>query len=171
MPFKLGNCYLWPMTVQAAHWYKVIGQYLSDDFIAVGYALAHGSHELLMTHGQAEVDAWYYSLPVHPEEFVQCVINVQQQDKRDELPQDTRNESKKASVVDLSIMMQAHHGGDLAQWERYVSAPYILDLADVMAAQAGADGGLPAMLKSRANLALYYYERQIKDRAKNEPND
>jgi hypothetical protein len=60
--------------------------------------------------------------------------------------------------------MHAHHGGTIEDWEQYVSTGYIVDMADVLAAQSREKGGLVDMLCERANLALHYCCREIKKR-------
>ena len=169
-PVEVGGVWLWPFTVNSQHWFNEIGCKMYDPMQALAFAFANGSNSDIweMKFPQTKVALWYSRITATDEQIIMAISEVHDQDSKDELPVDEKDKPKNNNtcIVQLSEMMHALHGGESEQWERYLSCSYINDLADILSDQASESGGLNAMLTSRANLALHYAIREIKDRQK-----
>lgn len=161
-PCRAGNAVLWPRTVQAVHWFDRIGCDLPDAEYALAYCMAFGRDKDLMLAGQSEVERWKKSLTCTQDELTDAMAEVIRQETKDPVPASPAQRA--ASVAELAMMMQAMHGGDIDQWEQHVSVGYLCSLVDAYTAQT-LEGGLDRMLRDRANSALYYAVKKIKDRA------
>jgi len=128
-PVECGTAILWPLTIHAVDWLDGNGFSLSTISPQMGYAMAHcySSGLELDTYGAAAVKAvekWYKKLRCTPAAFAECIRQVDDQDRKPDLPQDSNG--KPMSLGDFSAFLTAVCGADADLWERRCSVSYAL---------------------------------------------
>lgn len=141
-PVSIGGYYLWPLTMRAIDWLEANECDLDKVTPALGYAMCYGrseSSELDVYGIEAEkaVKAWFRSLRVHMNEFIEAVSQVDAQDTKPELPPDPTG--KPMTLGDFSCFLSATCGGNADFWERRVSLSYGLSVLSMIVQQNHAD--------------------------------
>lgn len=140
-PVKVGQCWLWPLTMLSVDWLERNGFRTDAVTPALGYAMAYGSDtERMSQYGrEAEkaVNEWYRTLPVTPAEFVEAVTQLDRQDTRIAMPLDA--DARPMSVGEFSMFLTAVAGGDPDFWERRCAVSYSLSVLTTVVIQNHAD--------------------------------
>ena len=168
-PVSVGGVWLWPLTLSASKWFSDTGCRILDGEFALAYAMAHGRDADLECVNPVEVLAWGWRLRCTRRELRAAVAEVLAQEERDRLPPS----DDAPTHGDIVLKLMAANGGDVRQWENYVSFGCVIDLLETMAAQSEADdkGGAEKFYKRRANVAFAYCLNRIKKRAAGESED
>lgn len=145
IPISVGGAVLWPMTLCATSWVSRIGDTIhpKDMAVAIAYGMAHGRSE----HGEFDVGdelavkaaiEWGKRLTCTPEELVEAIEQVTDQDSIPDLPDLPGNGD--TSLDELSMFLAASCGGTPEAWERNCSVSYALGVINRVIRQNMADG-------------------------------
>jgi hypothetical protein len=141
-PVYCGGAWLWPLTMLAVEWLQDNRVDLSIISPAIGYAMAHGRSdggEMDSNGRQAEADVkrWWRGLRCTPEEFRECVRQVDAQDAKPDLP--TNPDGHPMTMGDLCAFLSATCGADADFWERRCSLGHVLAVVAAVVQQNHAD--------------------------------
>lgn len=145
VPVPVAGLWLWPLSLYASDWLERVGSDLSDraSLFATAYAMAFGrsdGNELNVTGREAEkaVLAWGRRLRCTPDELMEAVEQVMEQDAGHDLPQDP--DGKPMAIGDFSAFLAATCGGDADFWERRCAQGYAFAVLNAAVKQNMADG-------------------------------
>jgi hypothetical protein len=131
-PVECGGIVLWPLTMQAASWYKRIGCVLPCAKYALAYAMAN-QYDTAITLPESRKDAerivtsWASRLRVTVDGLMQAIDAVLTQDEDHDLPPPAPgDEAIGMTEGDLSAWLSAY-GGTPELWERQVAESYARD--------------------------------------------
>ena len=166
-PVEVGGAWLWPMTLAASAWFDEYGCNYKDAEMALAYAMAHGKDDKIEYSGERDIKMFARRLTCRRQPLRLAMSYVIAQDEQDAIPPPKHENHETPTQGDLSAMMMATCGGDVAMWERRVSIGYVAEVLSVQAAQESAgEKGDHSPAWKRANLALAYALEAIEKRGK-----
>jgi uncharacterized protein YeaC (DUF1315 family) len=165
-PVQCGNRWLWPLSISARKWYQGAWEGCRSAREAMAYAMAHAHDERLYKATEREVGAWIDGTIATETQLEEAMNQVIAQELDPDMPPVPDSEGGGMTDGELSAALVATAGGDADTWERLCSRGYCIATLEILAAQQRADGKpLFDGAKSRAFLALGWYEKQIRERA------
>ena len=165
-PVHVGGAVLWPLTMAADQWWRAASPYATtnrEQIAVAAYAMAHcraidGLETVAPDRAVSVAGRWLKGLQCRPEEVVEAVALVQEQDDIEPDITDPKRQHSETSASGLVALLCALVGGPPDVWERQVAIGYIRQQLEAsyaqIAAKAGHDAAATRRIDATRNLGL-----------------
>lgn len=148
-PVHVGGAVLWPLTMAADQWWRAAAPYATsnkEQIAIAAYAMAHcrnidGLETVAPDRAVSVAGQWLKGLHCRPEEVVEAVALVQEQDDTGPDIDDPKRRHSETSAGDIVALLCALVGGPPDVWERQVAIGYIRQQLEASHAQIAAKSG------------------------------
>jgi len=149
VPFRAGNVWLWPFTIQGQEWYSVAMNWSEADTefstLVLAYALAHGRNpeafSFIYEYNEAKkaISAWKEKLGCTYGELCEAVIEVLPDNDTIELSSDEEAEERASTEWNDLVAWLCKEVGETREfWRSSVSVDYVMTQIKVISDQASA---------------------------------
>jgi len=156
-PVHVGGAVLWPLTMAADQWWRAAAPYATtnkEKIAVAAYAMAHcramdGLEAVSPDRAVSVAGRWMKGLHCRPEEVVEAVALVQDQDAAEPDINDPKRQHSETRTSELVALLCALVGGPPDVWERQVAIGYIRQQLEASCAQIAAKTGHDATVTRR----------------------